>query len=247
MPVRVEPMMVTTSTELPGYRVVRNFGIVRGIIVRSRSLLGSIGAGLQTIIGGMAERDPAGTAQPQSTGRPARPRRPAAPGCPPASGGPPAPGGPRRRGNAARRGKRTHPSGTPPSREGRPPPIRPPAPADCRPRGPHRRGNFGGAASLRGAAQPGALAPDGQEGLAVQRNGYHAGHDRARDLRGDADRPVRQPVEVVDGAVERVDIHRTAAGEDGSRASCGPGAPRVSPPSSPRIASPGARPGSARR
>jgi uncharacterized protein YbjQ (UPF0145 family) len=44
--------MVTTATELPGYRVVRNFGIVRGIIVRSRSLLGSIGAGLQTIIGG---------------------------------------------------------------------------------------------------------------------------------------------------------------------------------------------------
>jgi uncharacterized protein YbjQ (UPF0145 family) len=52
MPIRVEPMMVTTSTELPGYRIVRNFGIVRGIIVRSRSLLGSIGAGLQTIIGG---------------------------------------------------------------------------------------------------------------------------------------------------------------------------------------------------
>ena len=52
MPVRVEPMMVTTCTELPGYRVVRNFGIVRGIVVRSRSLLGSIGAGLQTIIGG---------------------------------------------------------------------------------------------------------------------------------------------------------------------------------------------------
>lgn len=52
MPVRVETMMVTTALELPGYRVVRNFGIVRGIIVRSRSLLGSIGAGLQTIIGG---------------------------------------------------------------------------------------------------------------------------------------------------------------------------------------------------
>ena len=52
MPVRVEPMMVTTATELPGYRIVRNFGIVRGIIVRSRSLLGSIGAGLQTIVGG---------------------------------------------------------------------------------------------------------------------------------------------------------------------------------------------------
>lgn len=52
MPIRVEPMMVTTAMELPGYRIVRNFGIVRGIIVRSRSLLGSIGAGLQTIIGG---------------------------------------------------------------------------------------------------------------------------------------------------------------------------------------------------
>jgi len=52
MPVRIETMMVTTSQELPGYRIVRNFGIVRGIIVRSRSLLGSIGAGLQTILGG---------------------------------------------------------------------------------------------------------------------------------------------------------------------------------------------------
>jgi len=52
MPARVEPMMVTTATELPGYRIVRNIGIVRGIIVRSRSLLGSIGTGLQTIIGG---------------------------------------------------------------------------------------------------------------------------------------------------------------------------------------------------
>ena len=52
MPVRVEAMMVTTATELPGYRIVRNIGIVRGIIVRSRSILGSLGAGLQTIIGG---------------------------------------------------------------------------------------------------------------------------------------------------------------------------------------------------
>ena len=52
MPVHVETMMVTTSQELPGYRIVRNYGIVRGIIVRSRSLLGSIGAGLQTILGG---------------------------------------------------------------------------------------------------------------------------------------------------------------------------------------------------
>ncbi|HEX3370925.1 MAG TPA: YbjQ family protein [Candidatus Acidoferrales bacterium] len=52
MPAQIPTMMVTTALELPGYRVVRNFGIVRGIIVRSRSLLGSIGAGLQTIIGG---------------------------------------------------------------------------------------------------------------------------------------------------------------------------------------------------
>jgi uncharacterized protein YbjQ (UPF0145 family) len=52
MPTTVAPSMVTTSQELPGYRIVRNYGIVRGIIVRSRSLLGSLGAGLQTILGG---------------------------------------------------------------------------------------------------------------------------------------------------------------------------------------------------
>jgi uncharacterized protein YbjQ (UPF0145 family) len=44
--------MVTTSIALPGYRIVRNFGIVRGIIVRSRSVLGNFAAGLQTILGG---------------------------------------------------------------------------------------------------------------------------------------------------------------------------------------------------
>jgi len=44
--------MVTTAFELDGYRIVRNLGIVRGIIVRSRSVLGTIGAGLQTLIGG---------------------------------------------------------------------------------------------------------------------------------------------------------------------------------------------------
>ncbi len=44
--------MVTTAFEIDGYRVVRNLGVVRGIIVRSRSLLGTIGAGLQTIVGG---------------------------------------------------------------------------------------------------------------------------------------------------------------------------------------------------
>jgi uncharacterized protein YbjQ (UPF0145 family) len=44
--------MVTTALELPGYRIVRNCGVVRGIIVRSRSVFGNIGAGLQTLIGG---------------------------------------------------------------------------------------------------------------------------------------------------------------------------------------------------
>jgi uncharacterized protein YbjQ (UPF0145 family) len=44
--------MVTTALELPGYRIVRNLGLVRGIVVRSRSVIGTIGAGLQTIVGG---------------------------------------------------------------------------------------------------------------------------------------------------------------------------------------------------
>src|ERR1700690_3977593 len=44
--------MVTTQFELDGFRVVRNFGLVRGIIVRSRSIFGTIGAGLQTLVGG---------------------------------------------------------------------------------------------------------------------------------------------------------------------------------------------------
>lgn len=44
--------MTTTQFELPGYQVVRSFGVVRGIIVRSRSIFGTIGAGLQTLVGG---------------------------------------------------------------------------------------------------------------------------------------------------------------------------------------------------
>jgi uncharacterized protein YbjQ (UPF0145 family) len=44
--------MVTTAFTLDGYRIVRNYGLVRGIIVRSRSIVGTIGAGLQTLIGG---------------------------------------------------------------------------------------------------------------------------------------------------------------------------------------------------
>lgn len=44
--------MVTTQFELDGYEVKRTLGIVRGIIVRSRSVLGTIGASLQTLVGG---------------------------------------------------------------------------------------------------------------------------------------------------------------------------------------------------
>ncbi len=44
--------MTTTAFTFDGYRITRNLGIVRGITVRSRSILGTIGAGLQTIVGG---------------------------------------------------------------------------------------------------------------------------------------------------------------------------------------------------
>jgi uncharacterized protein YbjQ (UPF0145 family) len=44
--------MTTTAFAIDGYRIERTFGIVRGIIVRSRSVFGTIGAGLQTLVGG---------------------------------------------------------------------------------------------------------------------------------------------------------------------------------------------------
>jgi uncharacterized protein YbjQ (UPF0145 family) len=44
--------MVTTQFELNGFRVTRTLGVVRGIVVRSRSIFGTIGAGLQTLVGG---------------------------------------------------------------------------------------------------------------------------------------------------------------------------------------------------
>jgi uncharacterized protein YbjQ (UPF0145 family) len=47
-----DPAMVTTAFELPNYRIVRNYGVVRGIVVRSRNVFATIGAGLQTLIGG---------------------------------------------------------------------------------------------------------------------------------------------------------------------------------------------------
>ena len=51
MPV-VSTAMVTTTLELPGQKIVRNLGIVRGIVVRSRSIVGNIGAALQSLVGG---------------------------------------------------------------------------------------------------------------------------------------------------------------------------------------------------
>lgn len=44
--------MTTTGFALDGYRVVQNLGIIRGIVVRSRSIVGNIGAALQTLVGG---------------------------------------------------------------------------------------------------------------------------------------------------------------------------------------------------
>jgi uncharacterized protein YbjQ (UPF0145 family) len=44
--------MVTTAFELPNYRVIQNLGVVRGIVVRSRNIFATIGATLQTVVGG---------------------------------------------------------------------------------------------------------------------------------------------------------------------------------------------------
>ena len=44
--------MVTMAFELDNYRIVKSLGVARGIVVRSRSIFGSIGAGLQTLVGG---------------------------------------------------------------------------------------------------------------------------------------------------------------------------------------------------
>ena len=44
--------LTTTTFDLPGYRVTRSLGVVRGLIVRSRSVIGNIGANLQSLYGG---------------------------------------------------------------------------------------------------------------------------------------------------------------------------------------------------
>jgi uncharacterized protein YbjQ (UPF0145 family) len=48
----VQPQFVTTALVIDGYEIVKDLGVVRGITVRSRSIFGTIGAGLQTIVGG---------------------------------------------------------------------------------------------------------------------------------------------------------------------------------------------------
>jgi uncharacterized protein YbjQ (UPF0145 family) len=48
----MNPAMTTTAFEIDGYRTTRTLGVVRGIVVRSRSVIGSIGASLQTLVGG---------------------------------------------------------------------------------------------------------------------------------------------------------------------------------------------------
>lgn len=48
----METHLVTTALEIPGYKITKNLGIVRGIIVRSRSVFGNIGAGFQALVGG---------------------------------------------------------------------------------------------------------------------------------------------------------------------------------------------------
>jgi len=45
-------IMTTTAFELPGYKIHKNFGLVRGLTVRSRSIVGNIGAGIQSLFGG---------------------------------------------------------------------------------------------------------------------------------------------------------------------------------------------------
>ena len=50
--IAINPKLVTTAFELPGHRIVHNLGVVRGIVVRSRSIIGTLGASLQTLVGG---------------------------------------------------------------------------------------------------------------------------------------------------------------------------------------------------
>ena len=48
----MDQKLITTAFTIDGYRIVQNLGVVRGITVRSRSIVGNIGAGIQTLFGG---------------------------------------------------------------------------------------------------------------------------------------------------------------------------------------------------
>ncbi|MBS1496024.1 MAG: YbjQ family protein [Bacteroidetes bacterium] len=48
----VDQQLITTSNQLEGYKIIKHLGVVRGITVRSRSLLGNMAGGFQTIFGG---------------------------------------------------------------------------------------------------------------------------------------------------------------------------------------------------
>jgi uncharacterized protein YbjQ (UPF0145 family) len=48
----IDTQLITTSTHLEGYKITKHLGVVRGITVRSRSLLGNIAGGLQSLVGG---------------------------------------------------------------------------------------------------------------------------------------------------------------------------------------------------
>lgn len=48
----INPQLVTTAFDLPGHRITKNLGVVRGIVVRSRSIVGNVGASIQTLFGG---------------------------------------------------------------------------------------------------------------------------------------------------------------------------------------------------
>ncbi len=48
----INPQLVTTAFDLPGHRIIKNLGVVRGIVVRSRSIVGNVGASIQTLFGG---------------------------------------------------------------------------------------------------------------------------------------------------------------------------------------------------
>ena len=45
-------MIVTTTNDVTGYRITQHLGVVRGLTVRSRSIIGNIGAGIQSLFGG---------------------------------------------------------------------------------------------------------------------------------------------------------------------------------------------------